>query len=398
MLPIEMAIDPNRNGGSRLKVVHAVVAGDVGGAERLLCDLASRPEHSGADHCVALMTPNPRLRDTFRAAGLSIRDRGPAVRENPLAYLRRSFGPSDVAWLAGVLAEERASLVHLHTLGAHVLGVRAAQRVQIPVVRTEHGIRHFRDPSCALFRHWALRSANRVIAVSEYVARGVATVAPYAQPKLCVIRNGVDAAYFAPRRPPAGGPFRLCVVSRLEPWKRVDLVIRALSRVPEVRLCIAGDGSAGHELRALASRLCLDNRVSFLGYQPDPRPVIADSDAAVNCSGDEPLGLSVLEALAMQRPVIAFDGGGIPEIVQDGRTGWLFREHSVDALAACIAEASASRGRAAAFGVNARAFIEENCRIEDMCVGYGRVYADLVGGRYREPLTRPALSGMEWET
>ena len=83
---------------SRPKVVHVVVAGDIGGAEHFLVNLASRPELSGADHCVALMTPNPKLRAFFADAGLSIRDRGP-VRENPIAYLWRSFGPADIAWL-----------------------------------------------------------------------------------------------------------------------------------------------------------------------------------------------------------------------------------------------------------------------------------------------------------
>src|ERR1700683_5121331 len=109
--------------GSRPKVVHVIVAGEVGGAERLLMDLASRPEQSGADHCIALMTPSARLRERLHSAGLSIRDRGP-VHENPLAYLWGSFGPTDFAWLVRVLAEERADLVHVHTFGAHVLGVR----------------------------------------------------------------------------------------------------------------------------------------------------------------------------------------------------------------------------------------------------------------------------------
>ena len=375
----------------RPKVMHVVVAGDVGGAERLLAGLASRPEYSGADHAIALMTPNPRLRETFRAAGLSVRDRGP-VRENPLAYLWRSFGPSDFAWLVGVLADEAASLVHIHTVGAHILAVRAAHRLALPVVRTEHGIRHFHDPSCLLFRRWALDAADRVVAVSEYVARRVAAAAPYVAGRLQTIRNGVDAAYFHPVTAPGDGPLRLCVVSRLEPWKRIDLALRALARVPSVRLDIVGDGSAAGKLRALVDRLNLGDRVSFLGYRSDPREVIAKSDAAISCSRDEPLGLSVLEALAMQRPVIAFAGGGIPELVQDGQTGWLVRDHSVGALAARIAEASASRERAAALGVNARRFVEQHCRIEDMCAAYGRVYADVLENRRGESASRPEPS------
>src|SRR5690348_18428418 len=89
----------------RPRVVHVVVAGDVGGAERLIVEMASRPEQSRANHSIALMTPNPMLRALFLDAGLKVHDRGP-VRENPVAYLWRSFGPTDAAWLIGVLKTE----------------------------------------------------------------------------------------------------------------------------------------------------------------------------------------------------------------------------------------------------------------------------------------------------
>ena len=367
----------------RPKVVHVIVAGDIGGAERLLVDLALRPEQSGADHCVALMTPNPQLREMIGSAGVVIRDRGP-VRENPLAYLWRSFGPADVAWLEHVLTDEGASLVHVHTYGSHIIGVRAALRRQLPVLRTEHGIHHYLDPSCSLFRRWALHKTDCVVAVSDYVGRFVEARAPFARSKLRVIRNGVDTTYFHPQEPPADGPFTFALVCRLEPWKQVDLAIRAVALVPQIRLRIAGDGSARRKLQALARALRVDDRVCFLGYQRDPRPVVLESHAAISSSRDEPLGLSVLEALAMQRPVVAFAGGGIPEIVHDQRTGWIVHERSVEALAARLSEASASRQRAAVLGASARAFIERECRIEDMCSGYARAYSELGGGSARD--------------
>lgn len=358
----------------RPKVVHVIVAGDIGGAERLLVDLALRPEESGADHCIALMTPNPKLRAMIRATGIRVRDRGP-VRANPLAYLWRAFGPRDVAWLEQVLIEEAADLVHVHTYASHILGVRAALRRQLPVVRTEHGLHHYTDPSCALYRSWALKQTDVVVAVSAYVQRFVAAHAPFAASKLLVVRNGVDAAYFHPAPPPATAPFTFGLVARLEPWKRVDMVIEAIARVPDSHVRIAGSGSAEQKLRARARALGVADRVTFLGYQPDPRPAIAACHAAINSSRDEPLGLSVLEALAMQRPVVAFDGGGIPEIVRDGETGWLVREPTVQALAAALTTASADFERAAAFGANARAFIEQEGTIEAMCRGYARIYA-----------------------
>jgi glycosyltransferase involved in cell wall biosynthesis len=364
---------------NRPKVVHVIVAGEIGGAERFLVNLASRPELSGADHCVALMTPNPELRAFFADAGLSIWDRGP-VRENPVATLWRSYGPADISWLGRVLLEERASLIHAHTFGSHILAVRAALRYNLPVVRTEHGVRHYRDPSCALFRQWALRNTARIIAVSAYVARTVAAIAPHAQNKILVIPNGVDMTYFHRAPPPVDGPFTFSVVSRLEPVRRVALAIEAAARTPDVRLNIAGEGSEREKLERLARERGIASRVRFLGYLRDPRPAIAACDAIINCTREEGLGLAVIEAAAMQRPAVVFDGGGIPEIVQDRRTGWLVREHSANALAAALAEASASRPQAAELGVAARNWVEDKFGVDAMCKHYAAVYRELAGG------------------
>jgi glycosyltransferase involved in cell wall biosynthesis len=363
---------------NRLKVVHVVVAGEIGGAERFLVNLASRPGLSGANHCVALMTPNPKLRAFFADAGLNIRDRGP-IRENPVAYLWRSFGPADISWLGRVLLEEDARLVHAHTFGSHILAVRAALRHNLPVVRTEHGVCHYRDPSCALFRHWALRHTTRILAVSAFVARTVAAIARRPRGKIQVILNGIDTTYFHPAPPVADGPFTFSMVSRLESVKRVDLAIEAVAQTPDVRLNIAGEGNEREKLEKLARKLGIEDRVRFLGYLQDPRPVIAASDAVINYTREEGLPLAVLEAAAMQRPVVAFDGGGNPEVVQDNHTGWLVRQDTVDALAAVLAEAGVSRPHAAQFGINARKWVEARFSIETMCKSYAAVYRELAG-------------------
>src|SRR6185312_16399872 len=121
-------------------------------------------------------------------------------------------------------------------------------------------------------------------------------------------------------------------VCRLEAVKRVDLAIRAIANLPDTKLLIVGDGSARPSLESLASKLRVGERVCFAGYQSDPRPFMAKAHVALNCCAVEPLGLSLLEAQAMARPVIAMSGGGAPEIVQNGRTGWLVAEFSVDGL------------------------------------------------------------------
>lgn len=362
---------------ARVKVVHVVFAGEPAGAERLLVDLATRPEESGADHVVALMTPNDQVRQMFRRAGLRIADRG-EVRENPVAYLRMSLGRRAVAWVEGVLRDERAEVAHLHTFQSHVVGTRAALRARIPILRTEHDTRYFHDPSCSPFTRWSLRRTDVVVACSAHVGAHVIETAPYARGKLVVVRNGVDADQFAPRPElaPKDGPLRFVVHCRLEPHKQPDVVVRAVARLPDAELDVLGGGSMLPGLRALVRELGVERRVRLHDYVPDPRDAIARADVAISGSRHEPLGLSVLEGLAMAKPVVAFAVGGIPEIVKDGETGFLVRDVSVDALAAAL-RALPERARLRELGANARAFVDAECRIETMCRGYAAQYARL---------------------
>lgn len=363
-----------------LKIVHVVVAGQIGGAERFLVDLATRTDRSGADHCVALMTPSDKLRAFFRDAGLRVHDRGP-VHENPLAYLWRSWGPADIAWLGEVIAKEQADVLHCHTYGSHVLAARVSQRFQRPIIRTEHGVRHYRDPSCALFRHWALRNTTHVVAVSNFVARTIESLAPEAKGKISVVHNGTDLSRFTPQPPPQDGLFRVAAISRLEPVKRLHLAIEALAEAPQVHLVIAGDGAERVRLEQLTQERNLSSRVQFLGHQNDPRPVIAGCHAVLNCTREEGLSLSLLEAAAMARPALAFASGGVPEVVVDGGTGWLTCDETASGLAILLNRACAAPAQMAQFGLAARKMAETGFGIDTMCEGYGAVYRDVLSGQ-----------------
>jgi glycosyltransferase involved in cell wall biosynthesis len=187
---------------------------------------------------------------------------------------------------------------------------------------------------------------------------------------MTVVRNGVDTAYFCPRER-GNGDFRLGVVCRLTGWKRVHLAIEAAA-LSGTELVVIGDGEERSRLEALA-RAC-GARVLFVGFQTDPRAFVAACDAILSTAESEPLGLSVLEALAMARPVIAFAGGGIPEIVEDEVTGMLVPEATAGALAQVIDRARRDRSSLQRMGASARRFVVEHCSIDRMCQGYAAAY------------------------
>lgn len=362
--------------GKRPKIVHVVVAGQIGGAENFIVDLASRPGVSGADHCLALWTPNPDLRRFFIDSGVRVHDRGPAS-EAPLPYLWRSLGPTEIAWLGRVIEQEKAGILHCHTFGSHLIAARAGSRFGVQVLRTEHGVRHYYDPTCSLFRHWALRHTDRIAAVSAFTARKVAEVAPHARDKTLVILNATDLSRFTPMPPPQDGPFTVTSVCRLVSTKRLWLAIEAVARIPGIHLNIVGDGPDRDQLERLARKLGVGSRVQFHGYVADARPLIAQGDVFINCRREEPFGIAVIEAAAMQRPIIAFAGGGIPEFIEDRKTGWLVHEDSIEALTATLREASASRALAAEFGARACQMANPRFGIDRMCRDYGAVYAEM---------------------
>ncbi|HXN31849.1 MAG TPA: glycosyltransferase family 4 protein [Polyangiaceae bacterium] len=362
----------------RVRVMHVVAGGDIGGAERLLADLATRPEKTGADHQVALFTPNRALAAYFARAGIRVHDRGTA-RENPVAYLYRALGPMDVRWLAARIAEQRIDVVHTHTFGSHVLGTRAARRSGRPQLRTEHHVMHYFDPSCSPFTRWAAARTDAFVAVSEYVRRVLASTAPTVAARTTVVRNGIDTDYWRPQdeaalgasQPLRAGRFRVGVVCRLIAWKRVHLAVEAAA-LANTDLLVVGDGALRPRLEALAKERGASAR--FVGHQSDPRPFIAACDAILSTADNEPLGLSVLESLSMEKPVIALSGGGISEIIQHEHTGVIVPEPTAMALAAVIRRLQSDRFTLREMGENGRRFAIEHGTIDHTCAGYAAAY------------------------
>ncbi|HEY3822121.1 MAG TPA: glycosyltransferase family 4 protein [Polyangiaceae bacterium] len=369
------------------RVVHVVVAGETGGAERMLVDLATRAADTGAEHAVALFTPNEALRRMLREAGLRVHDRG-RVREGPLPYLWRSLGPGDVAWLAGVLREERADVAHLHTFASQVLGTRAAARSGARILRTEHSTRVYDDPSCWPFSRWSLARADAAVAVSAHV-RGVALGrAPWAAERMRVVPNGVDVEHFAPRDDAKADAFTFVLVGRLEPRKGVDLAVEALAGVPGARLDILGIGAERATIERKAREMGVADRVRFLGYAKDARPLLARAHAALCSSRSEGLGIALLEGMAMGLPVVGFAVGGVPEIVVDGvdgvdgATGMLCPAGDVAALSRTMREAMGAEARMREMGAAGRKRVVERFSVKAMGAGYAEVY-DRLGSRRR---------------
>ena len=177
-------------------------------------------------------------------------------------------------------------------------------------------------------RQWDRLAAERVdefVAISRTVQR---RIGKYYHREAQIIYPPVRTDYFSTPEPPED---YYLVVSRLVPYKRIDLAVRAFTALG-LPLRVIGDGRDRAALQALAGP-----NVQFLGYQPDAevRRQMARCRAFI-FPGEEDFGIAPLEATSVGRPVIAYAGGGALDTIAEGRTGLFFREPTPESLAEAV--------------------------------------------------------------
>jgi len=128
----------------------------------------------------------------------------------------------------------------------------------------------------------------------------------------------------------------ISTMGRFVPRKGIDVVIKAVAQMPDTYLWIVGDGEQRDNLTQLVRKLGLENRVRFAGWQADPRPFVAASDAFAMASSHEPLGNVVLEAWAQRVPVVSTRCEGPSWFMQDGRDGLMIDIADDDGCAAAL--------------------------------------------------------------
>jgi glycosyltransferase involved in cell wall biosynthesis len=262
---------------------------------------------------------------------------------DPLAFTR----------LAAHLARTRPALLHTHLVHADVYGQLAAGLAGVPVrFSTKHGFNEFRESrGFALADRLVAALADVHIAVSRGLARYLADTEGFAETDFEIVHYGIRAG---PEPAPYAGAPRLLCIGRLIQIKGHLVLLRAfaraLERVPQLELRIAGRGPLDPALRALVAELGLEGRVQMLGHVVPIQPAIEDVSMVVVPSLGEGFGMVALEAMERARPVIASTIGGLVDIVEDGETGILVPPAESEPLAQAIVELAEDPERARRLG------------------------------------------------
>jgi glycosyltransferase involved in cell wall biosynthesis len=256
---------------------------------------------------------------------------------------------------------------------------------------------HMHAPVSELSRPtlWGMRNATAIFAVSEFIRGSLMGLGLEAE-KIYTMHNAVDAEYFDPDkqadlRPsireqfgiPENAPV-VGIAARMNPWKGQYELIGAVSQLraafPNLHVMILGadvpEIRADFEKKAREGGIA--DRVHFGGYQNDVRPFLHEFDLFVHPSYREPFGLSIVEAMAMRKPVIACGTGGVPEIISHGRDGWLVEERSAEAVATAITTLLNDRDLCRQMGERARATVRERFRPRQQSDAVTQRYASLI--------------------
>ena len=241
------------------------------------------------------------------------------------------------------------------------------------------------SPLHLFFTRYALDRADHVTATGLRLAEATLRYVPRTKP-VTIVPYGVELGRFQPAARNGAHQSDVVVgsVARLSQEKGLDVLLRATARLIDsgvpLRIVLAGDGPERARLQRLAERLGIAERVEFRGEVPHERvpAVLAELDIFVLPSRAEGFGVAAVEAQAMELPVVASRVHGLPDVVEEGRTGLLVPPGDVAALAAAIGRLSADGGLRADMGRAGRALVERRYRWEENAAQMERLYQHLV--------------------
>ena len=255
-------------------------------------------------------------------------------------------------------------------------------------VTTVHGWvkRTWKTPLYYWIDRWSIRRYDQVICVSTDLYERCLSIGVPAD-RCWYVPNGVDTEEYARDLAPEEARKRLGappdrpligMVGRLSREKRCDLAIRALELLRQdgvdAELWIAGDGDERASLERLVADLDLGDRVRFTGYVADPSQLYQALDLLVMSSIREGLPNSLLEAMALEVPVVATDVAGIGGLIVDGENGLLVEPSSAEALKGGMGRMLGSRDLGARLGLEGRRTVVESFSFEERMSRMRQIY------------------------
>lgn len=375
----------------KVKVLHIIDHLGLGGAQNFLVDLVSHLDQS--DYVPEVCVLRRNAGDTYLLERLSCAGIKTIYLRGGRWHLLKVYQMIDL------IKTENPAIVHTHLTAASFIGRFSAILNKTPIIiqhdhsaneykRSHPLLYYFSLPIDRLFNPFT----SMTITCSHWVEQFVHQVRKIQDEKITVIHNYVDLDRFDPTayamaesREALGLNLECSVigtVSRLSEFKGIEYLLQAVSILlcdrMDVNLVIVGDGPKRNDLMKYAIELDIDKRVIFTGYRQDIPSLIKAFDVFVLPSLFETFGMSILEAMAMKKNIIATDVGGISELVIDGWNGLLVAPKDALSMAQSVRQLIDSRELAQKLSINARKTAEGEFSLINMVSSVERVYQDLL--------------------
>jgi glycosyltransferase involved in cell wall biosynthesis len=310
-----------------MKILHLVSSGGYYGKESVILNLCSALEKRGCTAEVGAFLNSVAPNDE-----LVVR----AHRQNLLAgtfACRGRLDPRTVGAICGYIREQNIDLVHTHDYKADLYGYLAAKWTGRPLFATCH-LWFTTDLSSRIYGgldRMVLKHFDGVIAVSPPIGDTLRR-SRVPERKVAVIANGIDFSSLSKVEDDSSsrefGPgLTIGIVGRLTRQKGHAFLFAAargiLGKFPAARFVVVGEGPDRKQLETMTQELGIAGSVQFAGYRDDMDRVYRGLDLMVMPSLDEGLPMTLLEAMAAKRAVIATSVGAVPEVIEHGRSGWL---------------------------------------------------------------------------
>lgn len=367
----------------RMRVLQLISSAGHYGAENMLLNLSQSLQRLGCEITVGVFynthRPNTELADQARAHGLPvvmIRCEGRADREAARA-------------IAEAIRANQIELVHSHGYKADLYGFTVAKDLGVPILATCH---NWPDKNLPLWVYSVLdrlmlRRFPQIVAVSENVR---AALRRFGIPlsRISILGNGIDLEPFRAASPTLAAEIRkgdrlvVGLVGRLVPAKGPEYFLQAarevLKRFPKTLFIFVGEGPEHRRLEKLTRELGIEHNVNFVGQRRDMPGVYSSLDVLALPSLTEGLPMTILEALAAKRAVVATRVGAIPDVVLHERTGLLIEPRDVSALQHALERLLGDAALRLRLGEAGCALVRQKFSAEAMARNYLDLYQRLV--------------------
>ena len=368
------------------RILQVITLSDWGGAQSVLFDLATRLQEEGMVVEVACSPGGPLV--------AKLKEQG--IKVHLLSHMKRDFSPlSDLKCLIELyrlIRRGKYDIVHCHSTKAGFLGRTAAWLARVKKIYfTVHGWGFYNTEEygkarglLVVLERIAARFSTKLICVSKNdMVQGLENrIAP--KEKLHVIHNGIKIESFPEkgilRREIGAGEEEIVFgfVGRLAPPKNPQLFLKAAEKVlgiaPNSKFVLIGDGPFYEECLRWVRSQGLTKSIFLLGFRSDVRLLLQDFDVFVLPSRWEGLPLTVIEAMFAGKPVIATDVGGVSELVENGKTGFLIPSENLEELVEKISFFLSHPDEIQKMGFEGKKKAEEAFTLKRMIENYSSIY------------------------